>query len=165
MASLFISGILDWEKAAAKVHDWQAEGLKVGFTNGCFDILHAGHVIYLAEARQNCDRLVLGVNADSSVKRLKGESRPVHDEQARALVLSALESVDLVVIFGKKPEEADKAIKIIEALKPDIYFKGGDYDISQVPEAPAMQAYGGVVKIMSNVDGYSTTLAIEKMKD
>lgn len=159
----FIAQVAAWPQAAQIAEGWQKEGLTAGFTNGCFDILHAGHVTYLAEARRHCDRLVVGVNADSSVKRLKGPSRPFHDEKARALVVAGLRTVDMVVLFGAGAAEEDKAVKVIETLRPDIYFKGGDYDIADIPEAPAVQAYGGTVKILSNIEGYSTTLALEKM--
>lgn len=159
----YIAPVADWSQAREFIKNGHEKGLKAGFTNGCFDILHAGHVTYLAEARSLCDRLIVGLNADSSVKRLKGASRPVHDEKARALVLAGLKAVDMVVLFGDDVAEEDKAIRVIEALRPDLYFKGGDYDVADVPEAPAVQAYGGTVKILSNVKGYSTTAAIEKM--
>jgi D-beta-D-heptose 7-phosphate kinase/D-beta-D-heptose 1-phosphate adenosyltransferase len=157
-----MSEVLTWQDSLNKVNEWKEKGLSVGFTNGCFDILHLGHVTYLKETHKFCDRLVLGLNSDSSVKRLKGEGRPIHDERARAIVLSELRSVDLVVIFGEDPDENDKAISIINHLKPDIYFKGGDYDVSEIPEAPFVKSYGGDIKILSNIDGYSTSLAIEK---
>lgn len=161
----YMAPVADWPKAREFIRNWHEKGLKTGFTNGCFDILHAGHVTYLAEARTLCDRLIVGLNADSSVKRLKGPARPVHDEKARALVLAGLRAVDMVVLFGADAAEEDKAISVIEALRPDFYFKGGDYDVADVPEAPTVQAYGGTVKILSNVEGYSTTAAIEKMQD
>lgn len=160
----FIADILGWDEAAERIRKWQDTGDKVGFTNGCFDILHVGHVTYLAETRQYCDRLVLGLNCDASVKRLKGAERPVHDEKARAGVLAGLRAVDAVVLFAQTEAEEDKAINVIKALRPDIYFKGGDYDVAQIPEAPAVQSYGGQVKVMSNIEGYSTTAAIDKMR-
>ena len=139
--------------------------MRVGFTNGCFDILHSGHVQYLQETRKHCDRLVLGLNQDASVRLLKGPGRPVHDEHARATVLNGLESVDLVVLFGAEQDGQDNtASAVIEALKPDIYFKGGDYHISDIPEAPTVLAYGGEVKVMSKITGQSTTGSIHKIK-
>lgn len=151
--------------AAENVRRWKAKGLKVGFTNGCFDVLHVGHVSYLAAARRQCDRLVVGLNRDTSVKILKGEGRPVHDEASRAAVLSALSSVDMVVMFGAEKEGQDNtAIALIEKLQPDLYFKGGDYTESQIPETPAVKAAGGQVCIMPFAEGHSTTASIAKIK-
>ncbi len=159
------SRICGWKQARETVERWQAKGLKVGFTNGCFDIMHAGHVIYLEEARRRCDRLILGLNSDASVKRLKGSSRPVNDELARATVVSALEAVDLVVLFGDEETEKDMPVRLLETLRPDIHFKGGDYRIEQLPEAATVMSYGGKVEIMPLLEGKSTTLIIEKMKE
>ena len=154
-----------WDEAGEIVRGWQESGLRVGFTNGCFDILHVGHVTYLNEARQRCDKLVMGLNHDQSVRLLKGPSRPVNDENARAGVIGALASVDLVVLFGaQKQGEDNTPCALIERLRPDIFFKGGDYTLDQLPEAKIVQAYGGAVAIMSMKDGYSTTATIEKMK-
>lgn len=164
MTSL-MADLVDWDSAAAQVKDWQAKGLRVGFTNGCFDILHAGHVTYLNEARLRCDRLVMGLNHDRSVTVLKGPERPVNDEGARAAVIGALASVDLVVFFGAQETGEDNTpCALIERIKPDIFFKGGDYTIDQLPEAKIVQAYGGTVAIMSVVPGRSTTAIIQKMR-
>lgn len=153
------------DEAAKQIAAWQAQGLRVGFTNGCFDILHAGHVTYLNEARSRCDKLVLGLNSDDSVRLLKGPARPINDEKARAAVIGALAAVDLVVLFGARTKDADNTpAALITHLKPDIFFKGGDYTIDQLPEAKNVQAYGGTVEILSVVDGLSTTNTIEKMK-
>ncbi|HTK83621.1 MAG TPA: D-glycero-beta-D-manno-heptose-7-phosphate kinase [Patescibacteria group bacterium] len=152
------------DEAAETVARWKARGLRVGFTNGCFDILHQGHVQYLNRARDHCDRLIVALNADESVKRLKGAERPVNNEEARAAVLGALGAVDMVVLFGREKAEDDKPLKLIERLKPDIYFKGGDYKIEQLPEAPLVRAYGGEVSIMPLAEGHSTTATIKKMK-
>lgn len=158
-------GALDWAEAAEGVRRWKARGLKVGFTNGCFDILHLGHVAYLNAARLNCDRLVVGLNRDESVALLKGPERPVQDEYSRAVVLNALASVDAVVLFGAaKKGEDNTAIELLELLKPDLYFKGGDYQPEQIPEAPTVQAYGGQVLVMPEYAGHSTTGAIKKIK-
>ncbi len=154
-----------WDEASEDVKRWRARGLKVGFTNGCFDVLHKGHVSYLNEARQNCDRLIVALNRDESVCILKGPDRPVHDEDARAAVLGALGAVDMVVLFGA--EEAGKdntAIALLETLKPDVYFKGGDYNLEEIPEASTVQSYGGQVKVMGMHDGHSTTSSISKIK-
>ena len=158
--------VLDSSAAAEQVKRWKARGLVVGFTNGCFDILHMGHTSYLNDARGACDRLIVGLNSDSSVRILKGEGRPVHDETSRATVLGALGAVDMVVLFGaEKPSEDNTAIGLIEALKPDVYFKGGDYTEEQIPEASSVKAGGGVVKVMPVYEGYSTTIAVEKIKE
>lgn len=159
------AAFVDLSAAKEQVQRWRAKGLSVGFTNGCFDILHAGHVQYLQEARKHCDRLVIGLNKDISVRILKGSDRPVHNEQDRATVLSSLAAVDLVVLFGAEQESEDNtASAVIEDLKPDVYFKGGDYKVSDIPEAPSVQSYGGEVKIMSEVMGQSTTGSIHKIK-
>jgi len=150
-------------EAIDQVRTWQARGLKVGFTNGCFDILHKGHVTYLEEARKQCDRLVVALNHDASVKILKGPSRPVNDEQARAAVIGSLACVDLVVLFGATKAGADNTpAALIEKLRPDIFFKGGDYREDQLPEAKIVRAYGGNVSIMNLQDGFSTTAIIAK---
>jgi len=155
---------LEWDEAAERIKRWKAQGLKVGFTNGCFDVLHSGHVRYLDQARELCDRLVLGLNCDSSVKILKGPSRPIHDEQSRADVLGALSSVDLVVLFGAKESGDDNtAIELLKTIKPDFYVKGGDYTVDQIPEAPTVIGYGGEVKIMSVFEGHSTTNSVKRM--
>lgn len=152
------------DDAAETVARWKARGLRVGFTNGCFDILHQGHVQYLNRARDHCDRLIVALNADESVRRLKGAERPVNNEDARGAVLGALGAVDMVVLFGRDKAEDDKPLKLIERLKPDIYFKGGDYKIEQLPEAPLVRGYGGEVSIMPLTEGHSTTATIKKMK-
>ena len=112
-------------EAEQQVARWRKTGRRVGFTNGCFDILHPGHVSLLQDARRRCDRLVLGLNSDASVRRLKGASRPINNQDARASVLAALDAVDLVVVF-----EEDTPLDLINALKPDLLVKGGDYEIS-----------------------------------
>jgi len=150
-------------EALEQVRKWQAKGLKVGLTNGCFDILHKGHVTYLEQARRNCDRLIVAINHDASVKILKGPSRPVNDEEARAAVIGALSSVDLVVLFGaKKAGEDNTPAALIEKLRPDIFFKGGDYREDQLPEAKVVRSYGGDVSIMGLQDGFSTTAIIAR---
>ncbi len=161
----FQAPLCDVDEAMEQVRRWRARGLKVGFTNGCFDILHHGHVSYLNEARSQCDRLVIGLNTDRSVMALKGPERPVHVETARASVLGALAAVDMVVLFGGETAQADQtANELIRRLQPDIYFKGGDYKIEEIPEAPGVQSYGGQVKILSVFEGHSTTASIKKMK-
>lgn len=154
----------EWEEAREQVRRWQARGLKVGFTNGCFDILHAGHVNYLNDARRHCDRLVLGLNHDKSVRILKGPTRPVNVEQDRAAVMAGLASISMVTLFGATEAGADNTpCDLIAKLQPDIFFKGGDYTIDKLPEAKVVQAYGGEVKIMGLTEGLSTTKTIEKI--
>jgi D-beta-D-heptose 7-phosphate kinase/D-beta-D-heptose 1-phosphate adenosyltransferase len=139
---------------------WRARGLKVGFTNGCFDVLHRGHVAYLAQARSWCDRLVVGLNSDASIKRLKGPGRPVNDLESRAIVLAGLGSVDLVAPF-----EDDTPIKLIEAARPDVLIKGADYTEDAVVGGAFVKSYGGEVRLADIVEGQSTTAAIARMQE
>ncbi|MDB5431215.1 MAG: rfaE2 [Caulobacter sp.] len=139
---------------------WRERGLKVGFTNGCFDILHKGHVAYLTEARRWCDRLIVGVNSDRSVKALKGEGRPVNDLESRALVLAGLTPVDLVVPF-----DDDTPLALIEAARPEVLIKGQDYTEATVVGAEQVKSWGGVVRLAQIVEGYSTTAAIARMSE
>ena len=134
-------------------------GQKVVFTNGCFDILHAGHVTYLEAAKAQGDVLVLGLNTDASVRRLKGPERPINHELDRAKVVGALKSVDYVVLFGEQTAEA-----VIAEVKPDVYVKGGDYTLDTLPEAKIVQSYGGKVAFIDMVEGRSTTNIINKIK-
>ena len=142
----------DWGVADERVREWHKQGLRVGFTNGCFDILHPGHVKVLAEARATCDRLVVGLNGDGSVTRLKGEGRPIQDAYARADVLAALEAVDLVVVF-----EQDTPLELIERIRPKVLIKGGDYTRDSVVGASIVEADGGEVVIVATLPGHSTT--------
>jgi D-beta-D-heptose 7-phosphate kinase/D-beta-D-heptose 1-phosphate adenosyltransferase len=147
------------EDAVEAVARWRARGLRIGFTNGCFDILHRGHVAYLAQARSWCDRLVLGLNTDVSIRRLKGAERPVNDLESRALVLGGLQSVDLVVPFGE-----DTPLALIEALRPDVLVKGADYREDQVVGGDLVKGWGGEVKLADIVEGHSTTAAIARLR-
>ena len=135
------------------------EGKKVVFTNGCFDVIHRGHVSYLAQARDLGDLLVLGLNSDSSVRRLKGPTRPVNDEESRALVLASLECVDYVVLFNE-----DTPYRLIDAVQPDILVKGGDYQIDQIVGYDIVKAHGGEVLTLPFVDGFSSTSIINRLK-
>jgi D-beta-D-heptose 7-phosphate kinase/D-beta-D-heptose 1-phosphate adenosyltransferase len=137
---------------------WRARGLRVGFTNGCFDILHRGHVAYLAQARSWCDRLIVGVNSDRSVRALKGEGRPVNDLESRALVLAGLASVDLVAPFDE-----DTPLELIRSARPDVLIKGADYTESEVVGGDLVRGWGGEVRLAPLVEGYSTTTAIRRM--
>lgn len=133
-------------------------GQRVVFTNGCFDILHAGHVRYLQEARAQGDCLVLGLNTDASVQRLKGPARPINNELDRAEVVGALACVDYVVLFGEQTAE-----KLIAKVRPVVYVKGGDYTLETLPEAKIVQSYGGRVHFVEMVPGRSTTNVIKKI--
>ncbi|MGV8997245.1 MAG: D-glycero-beta-D-manno-heptose-7-phosphate kinase [Parvibaculaceae bacterium] len=137
---------------------WRRKGLRVGFTNGCFDLLHPGHVTLLAEARARCDRLIVGLNSDASVSRLKGPTRPIQPDVARATVLASLTNVDLVVLF-----EEDTPEDLITLLRPDVLLKGGDYTVETIVGAAFVQSYGGKVEIIELVPGFSTTKTVEKM--
>ena len=145
--------------ALEAVAGWRAQGQRIGFTNGCFDLLHPGHISLLRQARQAADRLVVGLNGDASVRRLKGADRPVQGESARAQVLASLETVDLVVVFAE-----DTPVRLIEALRPDCLVKGSDYTVDQVVGADIVQGYGGTVLIAENEPGYSTTGTIKRLR-
>jgi D-beta-D-heptose 7-phosphate kinase/D-beta-D-heptose 1-phosphate adenosyltransferase len=137
---------------------WRRNGLKLAFTNGCFDLLHPGHVALLGQARAAADRLVVGLNSDASVARLKGPGRPVQNEQARAAVLASLASVDMVVLF-----EEDTPLSLIGELRPDILVKGADYRLDQVVGGDIVQAYGGKVVLADLLPGHSTTATIARL--
>jgi len=143
----------------AHLMEWRRQDLRIGFTNGCFDILHPGHVKVLTVARAACDRLIVGLNSDASVKRLKGEGRPVQDEQARAEVLAALEAVDLVAIF-----EEDTPIGLITKVRPNVLVKGGDYTREQVVGYDVVEAAGGVVMLVDILQGFSTTSLVDRAR-
>ncbi|MDZ4817125.1 MAG: adenylyltransferase/cytidyltransferase family protein [Verrucomicrobiota bacterium] len=141
---------------------WKKSGLKVGFTNGCFDLLHKGHVTYLQKARGKVDRLIVGINSDDSVRQLnKGPNRPINCEGDRAFVLAGLTCVDAVVIFSEKT-----ALGCLQSFNPDVFFKGGDYTLKTLDqgEVSHVQSYGGRITLIPMVAGRSTTLIIKKMK-
>lgn len=138
----------------------QAEGKKVVFTNGCFDIIHVGHVTYLEEAKNEGDFLVVGINTDTSVRNLKGPNRPINHQSARLKVMAALESVDAVILF-----EEDTPLNLIKEIKPDILVKGGDYPISEIVGADFVIMHGGKVKTLSLIPNYSTTSIEQKLKN
>jgi D-beta-D-heptose 7-phosphate kinase / D-beta-D-heptose 1-phosphate adenosyltransferase len=145
-------------QAVDQVAIWRRQGLRVGFTNGCFDLLHPGHVSLIAQARNACDRLVVGLNSDASIKRLKGSARPIQGEAARGAVLASLGQVDLVVIFAD-----DTPIRLIKALKPEILVKGADYTKDNVVGASEVEGWGGKVVLAKLVEGQSTTATIRKI--
>ncbi|MBO9639258.1 MAG: D-glycero-beta-D-manno-heptose 1-phosphate adenylyltransferase [Siphonobacter aquaeclarae] len=146
-------------EALDEITFWKARGEKVVFTNGCFDIVHMGHVDYLEKARNLGDRLVLGLNTDASVSRLKGPLRPVVNESARARLMAALSFVDTVILFDE-----DTPKELIEAVKPDILVKGDDYSVETIVGSDFVLANGGEVKTVPLVQGFSTTSLIEKIK-
>lgn len=142
-----------------KIKKWKNEGEKIVFTNGCFDIIHAGHVDYLEKAKSYGDILVVGLNSDDSVKRLKGKDRPINPQEYRKKVLEALKPVDLVIIFDEDTPE-----RLIKEVKPDILVKGGDYTINTIVGADFVMSYGGQVKIIDFVYDISTTKILEKAR-
>lgn len=154
-----LNKILDLKSTENHVKTWQAEGQKVVFTNGVFDLLHIGHITYMAKAADLGDKLVIGLNSDSSVKRIKGDDRPVNDQNSRAALLAALFFVDAIVIF-----EEDTPQNLITTLLPDILVKGADYEIENIVGAKEVLANGGEVKTISFVDGYSSTSIINKIR-
>jgi D-beta-D-heptose 7-phosphate kinase/D-beta-D-heptose 1-phosphate adenosyltransferase len=151
--------VLDWREFDARLAQWRANDLRIGFTNGVFDLLHPGHVKVLAQARAACDRLVVGLNSDASVRRLKGNGRPIQGEQARAEVLAALESVDLVTVFDQ-----DTPLELIRRVRPTVLVKGGDYRKDQVVGRDLVEAQGGEVMLVDPVPGFSTTRIVERSR-
>ena len=152
--------ISDLDTLKSKVAFWQSEGDKVVFTNGVFDLLHIGHITYMAKAANLGDKLIVGLNADSSVRRLKGESRPVNDQANRAALLAALFFIDGIVIFDE-----DTPLNLITTLLPDILVKGADYTIDNIVGAKEVIANGGEVKTIDLVEGYSSTSIIQRIKN
>ncbi|MDI9878819.1 D-glycero-beta-D-manno-heptose 1-phosphate adenylyltransferase [Flectobacillus longus] len=147
------------EQAINQVEKWQSEGKKIVFTNGCFDIVHLGHIDYLEKARNLGDKLVLGLNTDASVNRLKGPTRPVVNEYARSRMMAAFEFVDTVILFDEPTP-----LQVIEQVKPDILVKGDDYTVETIVGSDFVLEKGGEVKTISLVEGYSTTSLIQKIK-
>jgi D-beta-D-heptose 7-phosphate kinase/D-beta-D-heptose 1-phosphate adenosyltransferase len=151
--------VFDWSVLDERVAEWRRQGLRIGFTNGCFDILHPGHIKLLAQAHGLCDRLIVGLNSDASVRRLKGNGRPMQDMQARAEVLAALEAVDLIVIF-----EQDTPLELIRRVRPHLLAKGGDYRREQVVGHELVEADGGEVILIDLVPGFSTSQIVRKSR-
>lgn len=151
--------IVSKEEASKLINKWKSEG-EVVFTNGCFDILHLGHIDYLEKAKQLGTRLVIGMNTDASVKRLKGADRPLNNEYARARMLAALAATDAVILFDEPTP-----LELITAIKPDVLVKGSDYTIDKIVGADIVLEHGGSVKTIDFVEGYSTTGIIEKIKE
>lgn len=146
----------DYNLAQKKIEEWKNQGCTIVFTNGCFDLIHIGHVLYLEEAKGLGDKLIVGVNSDNSVRQLKGEHRPIKDEFNRQHILAALESVDMVLTF----EEADP-LRLIKLVLPHVLVKGGDWTTDQIIGSEIVLSHGGKVRSLQFVEGYSTT-ALEK---
>lgn len=144
--------IIGMDELPKRLQQWRSQGFSVVFTNGCFDLLHRGHVEYLAKAADKGDVLVVGLNTDASVKRLKGERRPINKEADRALLLAALSMVDAVVLFGE-----DTPYELIKAVRPDVLVKGADYKPEEIVGYDIVTSYGGKVETVEFVEGYSTT--------
>ena len=158
-ADLIPQKILSKEQVTQRAAQWRLPGKKIAFTNGVFDILHQGHVYSLSQAAKEADYLIVGLNTDTSVKKLKGNDRPINNQDARALVLASLVMVDAVVLF-----EEDTPLGLITAIMPDVLVKGGDYTIEQIVGAKEVIAAGGQVVINPILDGFSTTAIIEQIK-
>ena len=153
------SKVYNLDALTNQVEQWKMAGKKVVFTNGCFDIIHRGHIEVLARTADLGDKLIIGLNSDQSIQKLKGKDRPVIDEQSRAILLAALSFVDAIVLFSE-----DTPLKLISALLPDVLAKGGDYEIETIVGHEIVQKNGGKVKLVPFVDGFSSTNIIDKIK-
>ncbi|HEY0752181.1 MAG TPA: D-glycero-beta-D-manno-heptose 1-phosphate adenylyltransferase, partial [Chitinophagaceae bacterium] len=151
--------ILTKDAMAFRARQWHILGKTVAFTNGCFDLLHAGHIASISEAANHADYLVIGLNSDTSIKNIKGPDRPLNNEQDRALVLAALSMVDAIVIFNE-----DTPLELIKIIKPDFLIKGGDYKVEEIAGAREVIESGGKVILNPMLEGYSTSSIIERMK-
>ncbi len=152
--------VISRQNAAELVEKFKKDGKKVVFTNGCFDILHVGHLRYLTEAKEQGEILFVGVNSDESVRRLKGPTRPINSELDRAEMLAGLKPVDYVVVFTE-----DTPVELISELKPSIHVKGGDYKKEDLPETEVVEKNGGEVRILGLVEGKSTTNVVNKISE
>jgi D-beta-D-heptose 7-phosphate kinase / D-beta-D-heptose 1-phosphate adenosyltransferase len=152
--------VFDWSVLDERLEEWRRHGLRVGFTNGCFDLLHRGHIRLLAEARAACDLLIVGLNSDASTRRLKGPARPINPAEGRAEVLAALEAVDLVVVF-----EQDTPLELIELVRPNVLIKGADYKREDVVGHEVVEASGGQVVLVDLVPGHSTTNIVRRVSE
>ncbi|MEL6720563.1 MAG: D-glycero-beta-D-manno-heptose 1-phosphate adenylyltransferase [Bacteroidota bacterium] len=150
--------IKTWETAASRVVKWKSHNEQIVFTNGCFDLVHYGHLHYLANARSLGDRLIVGLNSTNSVRRLKGEHRPINDNLTRQHLLASLECVDMVVVF-----EEDTPLALIQLLSPNILVKGGDWKVEEIVGSDWVISKGGSVQSLAFVEGYSTTNIEEKI--
>lgn len=151
--------IVSLEELKTILSQLKAAGKRIAFTNGCFDLLHVGHTRYLRQAREMADVLIVALNTDGSVQALKGAGRPIQPQEDRAEIIASLESVDYVLLF-----EEQNAVALLDALQPDLYVKGGDYTVANLPEAETVTAYGGYLVILPFEEGRSTTRLIERIK-
>jgi D-beta-D-heptose 7-phosphate kinase / D-beta-D-heptose 1-phosphate adenosyltransferase len=151
--------LFDWSMLDERLKEWRRQGARIGFTNGCFDLLHPGHIKVLTAARGLCDRLIVGLNSDASVRRLKGQGRPVQEAHARAEVLAALEAVDLVILF-----EQDTPLELLKLVRPKVLIKGGDYRPDQVVGREQVEAHGGEVVLVDLAPGFSTTELVKRSR-
>ena len=151
--------VFSLEALKTQVEIWKKSGDKVVFTNGCFDIVHRGHIEVLARTADLGNKFIIGLNSDSSIQKLKGEDRPIIDEQSRAILLAALSFVDAIVLFSE-----DTPLKLISALLPDVLAKGGDYEIETIVGHEIVQQNGGKIKLVPFLDGFSSTTIIDKIK-
>lgn len=154
----YLNKISTREKVLREIKPWQQKGMKIGFTSGAFDLIHPGHVEYLNLAKASCDKLVIGLNSDESIRKYKSADRPIISEDARAQVLAGLECVDLIFIFDELNNKTN-----IEILKPDVYIKAGDYDEAKLTSAPLVKSYGGSIEIIKFKSGFSTSKIIEEV--
>lgn len=152
--------VQDWETVRQTVESWRMDGQRIVFTNGCFDLLHYGHLHLLANARALGDRLVIGLNSEASIRRLKGPERPIQDNASRKYLLAGLSCVDAVVVFTE-----DTPLELIKWVKPDILVKGGDWDIDQIVGAKEVIGWGGEVQSLPYLEGFSTSLIEAKIKN
>jgi len=142
-----------------RVAAWRIRGNKIVFTNGCFDLLHLGHISYLADAKSLGDKLIIGLNSDASVKRLKGETRPINDVESRAMMLASFTFVDAVCVFDE-----DTPLHLISTVSPDVLVKGGDYELNQIVGHDVVLKAGGIVKTISFLEGYSSSNIVSRIK-
>lgn len=147
--------LVDLQTASQAAETWRSEGKRVVLTNGCFDLMHPGHVHLLNKAKSEGDHLIVALNSDPSVRRLKGDARPIQDAVSRALMIASVKDVDLITIF-----EEDTPAEVIKAIRPDILVKGTDYTVKQVVDAEFVHSYGGRVSLIPLLEGYSTTKSI-----
>jgi len=160
MLSILRRKILNNEKLKSQLAVWRFQNKKIVFTNGCFDIIHAGHIDYLSKAKDLGNILLIGLNTDDSVRRLKGANRPVNDEKARALIIAAMQFVDAVVLFDE-----DTPYELIKTVQPDILVKGSDYKPEDIVGADIVLAKGGEIKTIDFLEGYSTSGIIERIRE
>lgn len=153
------SKILSINELAKNIAFWRFSNQRIVFTNGCFDLIHRGHIQYLAQARNLGDKLIIGLNSDASTKRLKGESRPINDQHSRSQLLAAMLFVDAVIIF-----EEDTPLQLIENIQPDVLIKGGDYQIDQIVGADIVLQKGGLVTTIPFLDGFSSSNIVQKIQ-